>query len=398
MRSFFLYLIGALVLAVTAPATAQFPDTYDEPPNGARYWEVQAFRAYPYKGPDKAVGALLWSHGLAGTQPQYQYPPPPIIVEFAKAGWDIVKVQRNPTYESSWSDTGQRHVADVLERVSKARAAGYKYVILAGQSYGGAISLEAADRTDQVFGVLAFAPGHGSDACTGGAATLRTYDMLAAALIPAIEKARAPRLVVSMAAGDTCQGTNNPMMQIESALQRTGARYIHFDHSMPIRGHGAAGTAQFSFWYKDCLVEFMTPNKEPPPKRTTCAAPVTARFMVPTTVKLDAPTSPSDLSGPWSGAMSLSTNTSYKVDVCVVVEKVSAADAAGTAYLGSGPSGTSSMSQMKFRAAKTGESYVHSGAEGDRVVLTPRDAALGLTIVGRDGRTQWNAQMRRGCL
>jgi pimeloyl-ACP methyl ester carboxylesterase len=393
MRFHFGRILGAILLACALPAAAQ--QTYDGPPSSmTRYWEVPGFKDLPHMGPDKALGMIFWSHGLAGNMAQYQYPPPPIIYEFARRGWDVAKVQRNPIFETLWSESGPRHVADVLERVAKARAAGYKSIILAGQSYGGAIALEAAGRTDQVFGVLAFAPGHGSDAC-GAPGAMRIADMLAASLMPAIEKVKSPRVVVSMAAGDTCQGTNNPGPQIERSLQSTKAKYIHFDQTMPIRGHGAAGTTQFSTWYSDCLIAFMAPDKQPAGTKTVCPAPTNARFLVPANVKLEAPAGKSnaaaDMTGPWLGKAGTA-------ETCVVVDKVTPEEATGTAYFGSGPGGTAAMMAMPFRAKKNGKDYVYQGTAYYTLSLTPKDADLTMSIVSADGRNRYTSQMKRGCI
>jgi dienelactone hydrolase len=396
----FKWVLGAVVLACALPAAAQ---PYDGPPSSmTRYWEVQAFKDFPYKGPDKAVGALFWSHGLAGTNPQYHVAPPAIIVEFARRGWDVVKVQRNPVFESGWNNGGERHVADLLERVTKARASGYKAVIVAGQSYGGAISIEAAGRTDKILGVLAFAPGHGSDACgAGGVGAARTADMLAGALMPAIEKVKAPRVVLSMADGDECQGTNRPTASIERALQTTGQKYIHLDNTMPIRGHGAAGTQQFSVWYRDCLTTFLAPDKEPAAKRTVCPAPPNSRFLTPAGTRLEAVAAANgDLAGAWFGKMTNTTGTAGTgVEVCVIVEKFAATEASGNVYFGSGPGQNTNMSTTAFRAQKDGAAFVHKGADNYRIMLTPKagDANLTLTIVSRDAKGQWNVEMRRGC-
>jgi hypothetical protein len=72
---------------------------YDPPPsNFTAYWEVPGFKDHPYQGPEKAKGAVLWSHGVSGQHVQYAGPPPDVLRDFARAGWDIVKIQRNNTH------------------------------------------------------------------------------------------------------------------------------------------------------------------------------------------------------------------------------------------------------------------------------------------------------------
>lgn len=385
-----LFRVAALCLATAGVAQAQ---PYDGPPtSGTRYWEVPALRDYPYLGPAKAVGVILWSHGLAGTAPQYQFAPPPIITEFAKADWDVMKIQRNPIFEDGWGHAGRLHVDYVVEQARKARAAGYKRVIVAGQSYGGAISLEASGQTDQIFGVLALAPGHGSDACSGMSGERRIADMLVGQLIPAVERAKAPRIVISVAEDDECLGGNRPGPQIEQALRRIQAKYIHFDASMPIRGHGAGYTNQFSTWYRDCLIAFMAPDKEPAAGRTDCPKPPGQRFLVPATVKLDARAGTA-LTGPWMGKL----NTASSQEVCVVLDKVDGEEAAGTFYFGPGVTLKLNMTQMRYVGRKEGNSYVHQSAENFRAVLVPQPKGdLALTMQTGIG-AQIKASLQRGC-
>jgi hypothetical protein len=399
MRSCFGRILGTILLAAALPAAAQ--QTYDGPPSAmARYWEVPAFKEFPHVGPSKALGMIFWSHSLAGNFPVYHHVPPPIIFEFAGRGWDVTKVQRNPNFETGWTNGIESHVADLAERVAKARAAGYKSVILAGQYYGATLSLEAASRIVQIFGVLAFAPGQTTETC-GLPSTVRVGDMVGT-LTSAIEKTKSSRVVLSLAAGDPCHRTGHPGAQIERALQGGKAKYVHFDQATPIRGRGAAETTQFDAWYRDCLIAFMAPDKEPAGRKTVCPAPANARFLVPAGVKLDATSgkgsAAADMTGPWSGTTGIpQAPLPADREICVIVDKVTADGAIGTAYFGAGPEASASMTATPFQARKAGQGYTHQGAEFYALTLMPRDTALEMTIVSRNGRNQFTAQMKRGC-
>src|SRR5437763_6104879 len=103
------------------------------------YWTEPAYPAYPAKGPGKALGLVIWNHGVDGQLPPYQGPPIPAIEGLAARGWDVIKLNRDPVWENSWSNAGKRHVARVAEEVAAARRHGYRRIVVAGQSYGGAI-------------------------------------------------------------------------------------------------------------------------------------------------------------------------------------------------------------------------------------------------------------------
>ena len=105
-------------------------------------------------------GDTRQQHGVSGDNEQYKYPPAPVLRRFESAGWDVVKINRNNLYEHGWTSSGVRHRDDAIERARAAKASGYKSVILAGQSYGGAISLEANAKAAGIDGVMALSPGH----------------------------------------------------------------------------------------------------------------------------------------------------------------------------------------------------------------------------------------------
>src|SRR5262245_56120011 len=165
---------GAITLANAQTSSLKVPSGGDpalscgQTPNGRAYWTEYGFCDIPVKGPAAANGLIIWSHGMSGAEEQYRFAPPPIVRRLASIGWDVIKINRNNLYEHGWTSSGVRHRDDALERVRAAKAQGYKTVMLAGQSYGGAISLEANARSTDIDGVLALSPGHGSDVGQAG--------------------------------------------------------------------------------------------------------------------------------------------------------------------------------------------------------------------------------------
>jgi pimeloyl-ACP methyl ester carboxylesterase len=408
MRDGALHLARTLALAFTlVMAGAQFKLTlaYSGPPSSrTAYWEEPAFADLPYKGPADARGVLFWSHGLNGHNAQWHIVPPPIVRDFARAGWDVVKVQRNNLHENGWNASGPRHVDDLLERVAVARRNGYRQVILAGQSYGGAISLEAAGRDPAIFAVIAFAPGHGSDACGGHIGSREISANLPGYLLGAIERQHAARIVLSLADGDDCMGNQHPSAVIEAALDGAHRPYIHFDDRLPIRGHGAAETRQFSAWYRECLLGFLNPEKQPAAGPTSCPAPVNTRFLVPpepaTSSGAVRPSSSADFIGRWSGALqSLDTMQDWGREVCVDVDEIGTDGLAGTVYYGAGPARLLSMSALKLQAGPDGEAFTQHGQDRFALSLTPRlaDATIDLAITSRNGRNRYFAKLKPGC-
>jgi dienelactone hydrolase len=397
----------AVAAGLTVGLSTSSAQPYDPPPSSfTAYWEVPGFKDHPHRGPENAKGAVLWSHGVAGQHIQYTAPPPDVLRDFAQAGWDIIKIQRNNTHEQGWSASGTKHVAYVVERARKARTEGYKHVIAAGQSYGGAISLEASARSDDLFGIIAFAPGHGSDACgsSAGFSSRRISDNIQRQLIDAIGGAKAPRVVVLMADGDECQGFNEPSRIINEALQRIPGQFLQFDATMPVRGHSAAATAQFRAWYGKCLLDFMDPSREPAAKQTSCPHPAAPRFL------LDAgynfPVAPGNaaqanakLIGAWGGTYASTTsNVDRDRDICIAIESASSQQISALAAFGAGPERRLSMATMKRYFMGEGDKYVYLGGNAYRMVLTPTgDDTLRLAITSADGKNTFTGTLKRGC-
>src|SRR5437762_2831416 len=70
------------------------------------YWTEPAYEKYPLKGAGTALGLVIWNHGLDGTRSQYQFPPPPVMQALAARGWDVIKLDRNPSWENTWGNAG----------------------------------------------------------------------------------------------------------------------------------------------------------------------------------------------------------------------------------------------------------------------------------------------------
>jgi dienelactone hydrolase len=392
-------LLGCIAALWFTDATAQ---PYEGPPSDlTRYWSVPAYKDHPIRGPQQAKGLVLWSHGLDGDRPQYQYAPPAIIRNFARAGWDVVKIQRNNLYEIR--SAYDRHADHVVEQVVKARAEGYRHVVLAGQSYGGAISLEAGARTDRHFAVLAFAPGHGSDATQASHA--RRSDNLTDMLAEIAAKQRGPRVLVSIADGDVYHPHETRGPKIRAALAKQPGAYVLFDETMPIKGHGHADTNQYLAWFGRCILDFADPGREPRRPETVCPAPnPVPTFILPGNLKIEAPGSDvpallARLGGSWSGKFGNARHIAQDQEVCVVFERL-AADRAEIVYAtGAGPGRQLNMGTGRFRVNWDGEKLTANSPDTLAIAMTPAadGGAIDLTVLSRNRENKFTARLTRGC-
>ncbi|HTR85714.1 MAG TPA: alpha/beta hydrolase [Reyranella sp.] len=291
----------AAVLVVLAAGSARAEDKRPVPtggdpalacgqvPDGRAYWTEYAYCDKPVLGPAKAKGLIFWSHGVAGNQPSYKAAIATFLPKMVAAGWDVIRINRNNLYErcstgggnisNCWDAGGVKHMKDLIERSRQARAQGYQRVVAAGQSFGGAISVEAnAAAPDLFYAMMAFSPGHGSDV---GSSTGSYYN-LDKQILDVIARQKSGRIVMSFPADDEYHPNrwNDPIgPKVRTVLQGSGLPFVLFDNTSPIHGHSAVRLKQFSDYYGDCLRDFLEPAKQPTAGETRCPPPADARVV-----------------------------------------------------------------------------------------------------------------------
>ena len=375
--------VAGLVLAVATARAQSGPETMPlggdpdlackQKPHGRTYWVEYGFCDLPVKGPARAKGLVLWSHGVDGDKEAYAFPAPPVVRLLGLNGWDVVKINRNNLYERGWSSTGVRHRDDAIERAHAAKAQGYKSVILAGQSYGGAISLEANAKAPGIDGVLALAPGHGSDAASGATGYGNIYRNLNRYLLEALSAQKGGRVAVLVAPDDAYHPDRSIGSgfggQMRAALAASGRPFVVFDETGPIHSHFAGLTSQFSWWFGPCLLKFFDPAQPVASGETICKAPQPVpRFLLPPSFKPPAAGSqgPSRWLGMWVGKY-----VDHRRDMMIAVEAV-AGDTATVIYgTDAGPARDQSMGYERYTKAKlSGNSIVIDRSSNRTITLT----------------------------
>ncbi|MFO1079703.1 MAG: hypothetical protein U1E23_03625 [Reyranellaceae bacterium] len=348
--------MGLAHAQTAAPKTAPAGDpalSCGQTPNGRAYWMEYGFCDVAVRGPAGARGVVFWSHGLKGDEEQYRFAPPVIIRRLANAGWDVIKVNRNNLYERGWTSSGVRHRDNLLERVAWARSQGYRAVLLAGQSYGGAISLEANAQATGIDGVLALSPGHGSDAGRAGSGGGGNYYNLDGYLVNAVAAQKGGRVVVLVAADDRYSpNRNSPGSYIGPRLRQvlgaTGRPFVLFDETGPVHGHGAGETTQFATWFGSCVVGFLDPGQAARAGETVCPPPnPVPPFLLPRDLQL--PVRGVDGRARWLGAWT-GSYTEERRDLMIVVERIDGAEASIVYATGAGPQRDLSMGFERYKA------------------------------------------------
>jgi hypothetical protein len=197
-------------------------------------------------GPDAARGVVVWSHGRSAFSEDSDSPAPPYLLAFRAAGFDVLRFDRLRDADTL-EDGGDR-----LAREAEAlAAAGYRRVVLAGQSFGGFLSLIAAGRTDAVDAVIATAPAaYGSFHDAHG-----TWLHNAHQLWPLLEGVRTARVLLAFFHGDEYDPGGRGA-RADGILAARGLPRLVVDQPADLAGHGAAGTGLFVRRFADCLVRF----------------------------------------------------------------------------------------------------------------------------------------------
>jgi dienelactone hydrolase len=228
---------GALWLCLVPTARAQ-PSSWLEP----------ADTSAAALGPDKAAGAVVWSHGRSVDSEDSQALTPPYMAMLRAAGWDTFRFNRLRA-----SDTLSASGEALRGRVHALRQQGYRHVALAGQSFGAFLSLIAADANDEVDTVIATAP-----AAYGSFADFyETWRSNAVELYPLLEQVRRARVMLFFFHGDDFDPGGRGERS-RAILAARGLPAIVIDQPPRLTTHWAAATPQFAQDFGGCIAQFLS--------------------------------------------------------------------------------------------------------------------------------------------
>ena len=241
---------GLLVALAAAPAHASPDLACNQKPDDRFFWVERAFCDLEMLGPERAQGVIVWNHGIHGTSESWKYPVPPVMRLLQVRGWDVLMLKRHNLAEAL-TGTVERTVKRTLAEVATQRKAGYKKVVLAGQSFGGFVTLQAMDELPSVDAAIAFAPGFRS---------AKADSALDPTLVERfLSRARMSRVALVFPRDDALFGSIVRGERARSILATREVPWLMVDETAPdVSGHGGALTGRFALRYGPCLVDFLS--------------------------------------------------------------------------------------------------------------------------------------------
>ena len=240
---------AAVLIGLTAAVIAAEPADLacKQQPGNRFFWLERAFCDLPMHGPERANGVVLWNHGMSGTRESWMSPAPPAFRLLQRRGWDVVMLKRHHLAETE--NALYRTVERTLHDAAAFRKAGYRKVVLAGQSFGGYATLEAIDTASGIDAAVAFAPGVRPGGGSG---------RLDASIIERIlQRATVGRLALVFPKDDALFGYQERGGRANAILAGRTVPYLLLDETSGLSGHGGAMTGRFALRYGLCLADFL---------------------------------------------------------------------------------------------------------------------------------------------
>jgi len=200
----------------------------------------------PFLGPARAKGVIVWSHGRSRNSEDSTAPTPPYLDIPRAAGWDVMRFDRLRVEDTL--DASSRRLAGYAAQLKRR---GYRQVVLAGQSFGGFLSLMAADASNDVDAVIATAPAaygqFDDDNDLWRENATRLYPLLAS-----VKRARV--MLFYFHGDDFDPGGRGDRSREILASKHLG--YAVVDQPLYLTGHWAASTGLFMRRFGTCVRDF----------------------------------------------------------------------------------------------------------------------------------------------
>ncbi len=225
-------------------------------PAGPEYGPFAPMKGHFLRGPQASKGVIVWSHGK-GSDDGRRSPAHPYIRLLNNGGWDVYAFGRHPN-----DDSLSVGLSGVKRGMAAISGAGYKKVVLAGQSRGAWQSLSALAGPVYPFAVIASAPAaHGSTGSMNLMAQLGQFKTM-------LEEANNPAVRVAMFLfdkDDYDEDVNKRTAYTRDILTAKGNPLMLVSKPDGVTGHHGGNRRGFTERYGACLVRFLETDTPPRP-------------------------------------------------------------------------------------------------------------------------------------
>lgn len=200
----------------------------------------------PALGPDHAKGVVVWSHGRSINGDDWKSPTPVYLNALRGDGWDVLRFDR-----LNDGDTLVDSTKRLVGYAAALKHKGYRQVMLAGQSFGGFLSLMAADASTAVDAVIATAP-----AAYGNFEDFYdSWRLNATKLYPLLEEVKRARVMVFYFHDDDFDPGGRGA-QSRRILEQRGLGFAVIDQPAYLTTHWAASSGLFMRRFAGCIRDF----------------------------------------------------------------------------------------------------------------------------------------------
>jgi dienelactone hydrolase len=206
------------------------------------------------KGPVRAAGLIVWSHGYKLGRDATQSAPQGEVAYFTAKGYDLYRFDRQ--YIRDWPGDATQ----LVDAVKQAKSMGYRRVILSGQSAGGWVSMAATMRGAPVDGVVSVSAAH-----HGEVKDMRDVSFARSEWQQIVKGIKpGPRLVVVNFRDDTYD-VGGRMDDAKAAFTASGVDAVVISNPDGFSGHGAARGRPFPLKFGACIHAFIENGVRQPP-------------------------------------------------------------------------------------------------------------------------------------
>jgi dienelactone hydrolase len=241
------FAILTIVLGLLAASAAA------QGPNGEAFWIADGYPGETRLGPAQAKGVVLYMHGIAANKDSYHHALPPYIRLLQLDGWEVLRHNRSNVEDRLYDSTQA-----ILKAVGTLKAAGYRKIVLTGQSRGAWFAISVAGKSPDVFAAISTAPGGYGDANIG------TMSRSAEELAEMLVEIRNARVMLFLFDGDPRENVPGGRGErSQRALTKAGVPFVVINKPVDFWGHSAAGTGRFTRRYGECIVHFVAADTLP---------------------------------------------------------------------------------------------------------------------------------------